>query len=283
MTGTLVLVATPIGNLGDLAPRAVEVLRRAALVCCEDTRRTGRLLAHAGVEGARLRRVDDHTEAAAAAEVIACLAAGDDVALVSDAGTPGVSDPGERLVAAVVAAGHAVSTVPGPSAAVAALVLSGFSTERFAFEGFLPRKGRRRAARVAAAATDDRTVVIYESAKRLGSTLADLAEAAGPQRRAVVVRELTKLHEEVVRGSLGELRDRFAVAPKGEIVVVVEGAPPAEAPGDDEVTTTLATAFAAGMTTRDAVDRVAADTGVARRRVYDLAVALRERDDDADG
>lgn len=282
MSGTLVLVATPIGNLGDLSPRAVEVLQRAALICCEDTRRTGRLLAHAGIEGARMRRVDQHTEAAAVDEVVRLLEEGLDVALVSDAGTPGVSDPGERLVAAVLEAGHDVSTVPGPAAAIAALVVSGFATDRFVFEGFLPRKGERRRERLDAVAAELRTVVLYESPKRLGATLGQLAEAAGDERRAVVARELTKLHEEVVRGSLGELRERFSDAPKGEIVIVVDGAAP-EAPATDaEIVAALAVRRTDGASTRDAVDAVAAATGAARRRVYDLALQSRDPADDGE-
>lgn len=281
MSGTLVLVATPIGNLGDLPPRAVEVLQRAALICCEDTRRTGRLLAHAGIEGVRMRRVDDHTEAAAVDEVVRLLEEGLDVALVSDAGTPGVSDPGERLVAAVLDAGHDVSTVPGPAAAIAALVVSGFATDRFVFEGFLPRKGERRRERLDAVAGELRTVVLYESPKRLGATLGQLAEVAGDERRAAVARELTKLHEEVVRGTLGELREHFSDAPKGEIVIVVEGAAPRAPATDDEIVAALTARRTEGSSTRDAVDAVAATTGAARRRVYDLA--LRSQDPVIDG
>ncbi|MDW3217702.1 MAG: 16S rRNA (cytidine(1402)-2'-O)-methyltransferase [Acidimicrobiales bacterium] len=279
MSGALVLVATPIGNLGDLAPRAVEALRSAALICCEDTRRTGRLLAHAGVSGVRLRRVDEHTEAGAVDEVVALLAGGDDVALVSDAGTPGVSDPGARLVSAVLAAGHEVTTVPGPVAGIAALVASGFATDRFVFEGFLPRKGGERARRLDEIVAEERTVVLYESPKRLGATLRDLAVAAGVARRAVVAREITKLHEEFVRGTLGELRDRYDTAPKGEVVIVIEGAAPAAPASDDEIVEALTARLDAGATVRDAVDEVAARLAVSRRRTYDLALAVRDGTD----
>ncbi len=274
MSGSLVLIATPIGNLGDLSPRAVEELAAASLVCCEDTRRTGRLLAHAGIRAERLRRVDEHTEADAAADVIRRIAAGERVALVSDAGTPGVSDPGQRLVAAVVGAGHEITVVPGPSAAISALVASGLRTDRFVFEGFLPRKGGARARRITSVAGEDRTVVIYESAKRVAATLGDLARACGGERRAVVARELTKLHEEFVRGSLSELVEWAASPTKGEIVIVVEGAPPAAEADDDTIVAALEARLAAGQSRRDASAAVAADLGVGKRRAYELAVGI---------
>jgi 16S rRNA (cytidine1402-2'-O)-methyltransferase len=185
---TLWLVATPIGNLGDLAPRAAEVLGDVGLVCCEDTRRTGRLLAHAGVRAARLAVCNDHTEVARVADVLETLAAGDDVALVSDAGSPGVSDPGERIVRAVLDAGHTVSAVPGPSAVITALTISGLPTDRFVFEGFLPRRGRARAERLRELATERRTVVIYEAPHRVERTLADLRTAIGDDRMVAVTR-----------------------------------------------------------------------------------------------
>ena len=162
--GHLVLVATPIGHLGDLSPRAVEALASAALVCCEDTRRTGRLLQHAGVRAARLAVCNEHTEAARIPEVLALLAAGEDVAVVTDAGTPGISDPGERLVAAAVADGHDVTAVPGPAAFVTALVISGLPAGRFVFEGFLPRSGRARRDRLAELAGERRTIVAVRGA-----------------------------------------------------------------------------------------------------------------------
>lgn len=274
MTGTLVLVATPIGNLGDLSPRAVEELAGAALVCCEDTRRTGRLLVHAGVADARLRRVDDHTERRAVAEVVDLLAAGSRVVLVSDAGTPGISDPGARLVDAVLDAGFEVSVVPGPVAAVAALVTSGFATERFVFEGFLPRKGRARSLRLAEIATERRTVVIYESPNRIGATVEALAEVCGADRRATIARELTKLHEEFVRGTLAELAAWAETTPRGEIVLVVEGAPEPDDATDDEILAALRARLAKGVSARDAADSVAAEMGVGRRRAYQLTLGI---------
>ena len=274
MTGTLVLVATPIGNLGDLSPRAVEELAGADLVCCEDTRRTGRLLVHAGVADARLRRVDDHTERRAVAEVVDLLAAGSRVVLVSDAGTPGISDPGTRLVEAVLDAGFEVSVVPGPVAAVAALVASGFATDRFVFEGFLPRKGRERGRRLAEIATERRTVVVYESPNRIGATVEALAEVCGADRRATIARELTKLHEEFVRGTLAELAEWAATTPRGEIVLVIEGAPEPDDATDDEILVALRARLAEGLSGRDAADSVAAELGVGRRRAYQLTLGI---------
>lgn len=273
MNGALVLVATPIGNLGDLSPRAVEELARADAVACEDTRRTGRLLAHAGVSAPALLVVNDHTEARAVADVLRRLDRGQRVAVVTDAGTPGISDPGERLVAAASAAGHRVEVVPGPSAAVAALVVSGLPTGRFVFEGFLPRKGSGRTERLAAVAAERRTVVLYEAPHRLARTLADLAAACGPTRRVVLARELTKLHEELWRGSLEGAVARCAeIEPRGEYVLVLDGAPAPEVADDDTVRAALAAARERGATTRDAVDEVATTFGLPRRRVYGLAV-----------
>lgn len=274
MSGSLVLVATPIGNLADLSPRAVEALAGAALICCEDTRRTGRLLSHAGVSGVRLRRVDDHTEAASVDDVVALLAGGDDVALVSDAGTPGVSDPGSRLVAAVLEAGHEVTTVPGPVAAIAALVASGFATDRFVFEGFLPRKGDALSRRLAEIAAERRTVIVYESPKRIAATLGRLGEVAGGARRAVVAREITKLHEEFLRGTLAELADRLDGGVKGEVVLVIEGAPPAAEASDETLLAALSALLSEGVSTRDAAATVAAELDVSRRRAYELALGI---------
>lgn len=272
MSGTLVLVGTPIGNLGDLSPRAAEALRDADAVACEDTRRTGRLLEHLGVRARALLVINDHTEAARTGEVLARLSAGETVVVVSDAGMPGIADPGERLVRAAAQAGHAVEVVPGPSAAVTALVVSGLPSGRFVFEGFLPRKGAGRGERLAAVAAEPRTVVLYESPHRLGRTLGDLAEVCGGHRRVVLARELTKLHEEVWRGTLAEAVARgLEGEPRGEFVVVLDGAPPTTEPDDDEVRAALEVEREAGASTRDAVATVAASLGVPKRRVYAIA------------
>jgi 16S rRNA (cytidine1402-2'-O)-methyltransferase len=271
----LVLVGTPIGNLADLAPRAVEALAAADAICCEDTRRTGRLLEHAGVARRALVVVNDHTEVRAIAGVLDRLERGERVAVVTDAGMPGISDPGERLVRAAVAAGHAVEVVPGPSAAVTALVASGLPTGRYAFEGFLPRKGSGRSARLVDVAAERRTTVLYEAPHRLARTLADLVAACGPERRVVVARELTKLHEELWRGTLAEAVEWAATGVRGEVVVVLDGAPALEPPGDEDVEQAVRARLDAGDTAKDAAAHVAAALGVARRRAYDVAVRLR--------
>jgi 16S rRNA (cytidine1402-2'-O)-methyltransferase len=269
--GRLVLVATPIGNLGDLSPRAREALADAALICCEDTRRTGRLLQHAGITGVRMAVCNEHTEAARVPEVLAVLGDGGDVAVVTDAGTPGISDPGERLVQAVLAAGHDVTTVPGPAAAVSALVVSGLASGRYVFEGFLPRAGRARAERLAGLADERRTIVLYEAPHRVLRTMGDLAATLGADRPVSVARELTKLHETVVRGTLGDVD---LGEPRGEYVLVVAGAPVIDvAPDDDDVRAALRAELAAGRSRRDAATVVAQRLGIARRRAYDLAIA----------
>jgi len=275
--GTLVLVSTPIGNLGDLSPRALEALGQADLVYCEDTRRTRGLLTHAGLKGVRLMSLHGHNEMARVEAVLAHLAEGRTVAVVSDAGTPAVSDPGGRLVSAAAAAGATVTTVPGPSAVLAALVVSGLPTDRFCFEGFLPRRGGERRRRVEAVAGDARTAVLFEAPGRLAATLGDLLEACGPERGVVVARELTKLHEEVWRGTLAEASATFAERDvRGEVVVVLAGDPEADrAPDDPDIVEALRARLEAGDSLRDAAGLVAGAMGVSRRRAYDLALALR--------
>jgi 16S rRNA (cytidine1402-2'-O)-methyltransferase len=270
--GRLVLVGTPIGNLADLSPRAVEVLRDADVVVCEDTRRTGRLLQAAGVAAKKLLAAHDHNEAAQIGTVLARLRAGETVAIVSDAGMPGISDPGERMVRAAAEAGIEVVVVPGPSAAVAALVVSGLATGRFAFEGFLPRSGSGRTERVAALVGERRTIVLYEAPHRVARTVADLHDALGGSRRIAFGRELTKLHEEVWRGTLDEALVRVAeVEPRGEHVLVVDGAPERPAATDAELVAAVQRLIGDGATTRDAVAEVAAAFEVSKRRVYELA------------
>ena len=272
--GTLYVVATPIGNLGDLSPRAVEVLGGVELIACEDTRRTGKLLHLAGIPSPGLLRVDMHTEEARTARVLDVLTGGGDVALVSDAGTPAVSDPGRRLVAATAEAGHRVVPVPGPSAVLSALAASGLVADRFVFEGFLPRKGAERRRRLAALAAEPRTVVLFEAPTRVGATLGDLAAVCGGEREAVVARELTKLHETVHRGDLAGLREEFAEGARGEIVVVVAGAPPPGPVEDEELRRILGRRRDEGMDRKSAVARTVADSGAARNRVYELSLEL---------
>lgn len=274
--GALVVVATPIGNLGDLSPRAAETLREADLVLAEDTRRTGRLLAHVGSE-VRQRSLHEHNEAERTEEVLARLQRGQRLALVSDAGTPAVSDPGARLVAAVVAAGLPVESVPGPSALLAALVISGLPTERVAFDGFLPRRGRSRRERLEELAGERRTVVLYLAPHRAAEDLGDLAEALGADRPAALCRELTKLHEEVRRGTLAELRDAVAAGVRGELTLVVRGAPPPQptAVTDQALAAAVAAREAAGEPRKSAIAATAAAAEVPKRRVFDAVVAAK--------
>ena len=265
----LVLVGTPIGNLEDLAPRAVRILGDADVVLCEDTRRTGRLLQAAGVHAKKLVAVHDHNEAAQIGMVLDRLRRDEVVAVVSDAGMPGISDPGERLVRAAADEGFEVQVVPGPSAAVAGLVASGLPAGRFVFEGFLPRSGSGRTERLAALAGERRTIVLYEAPHRLERTLQDLLDALG-DRRVALARELTKLHEETWRGTLSEALAR-PDEPRGEYVVVVEGAAPPPVADDEDLAAAVARLVASGTSKRDAVAEVASAYDVPKRRVYELA------------
>lgn len=282
MTGSLVLVATPIGNLGDLAPRAVATLQQSSLILCEDTRHSGKLLAHAGISGVRLAVCNEHTETERARDVLALLDAGDTVTLVTDAGTPGISDPGSRLVRLVLDAGHAVSAVPGPAAFVMALVVSGFDTTRFVFEGFVPRSGRERGARLASIASEPRTTILYEAPHRVLRTIEDLAATCGGDRGVAVARELTKLYESVWRGSLGEAVVHLrSTTPRGEYVIVLEGAPRRSEVSDDEIRSALEQALV-GHSRKDAISAVVGQLEVPKRRVYDLALATTRAGDHHD-
>jgi 16S rRNA (cytidine1402-2'-O)-methyltransferase len=265
----LYIVATPIGNLGDLSPRAAETLRRANLVLAEDKRVTAKLLAHAGAR-APMANYNDHTSEGEREKVVARLA-GEAVALVSDAGTPLISDPGYKLVRAAQSAGHSVFTIPGPSAVIAALTLAGLPTDRFLFAGFLPAKAKARADAIAELANVRATLLFYESGPRLGETLAALAQSLG-EREAAVVREISKLHEESVTGSLADLAQRYAGAqPKGEIVIVV--GPPAEAeePSDADLGAALDEALKTLSPSRAAAE-VATRLNVPRKRAYAMAL-----------
>ncbi|MEL6985959.1 MAG: 16S rRNA (cytidine(1402)-2'-O)-methyltransferase, partial [Actinomycetota bacterium] len=260
--GRLSVVGTPIGNLGDLTTRAVSVLSTVDAVICEDSRRTGRLLAHIGARTdgrPALIVANEHTEVPRLGEILDRLTAGEHLALVTDAGMPTISDPGRHVVAAAVDHGHPVEVVPGPTAVSSALALSGLATGRYVFEGFLPRKGGERAARLADVAAEARAVVIYESPNRVVATLADLAAVCGGDRRVAVARELTKLHEEVVRATVAEAVSHFeANPPRGEFVVVVDGRPPDDGPVDDDaLLDALRHSIGEGMSKRDAVATVA--------------------------
>ena len=270
MTGTLWLVATPIGNLGDISPRARDTLESAALVCCEDTRRTGRLLQHLGISAQSLAVCNDHTEHRLAKRVVDELCTGNDVAVVSDAGTPGISDPGERLVRAAIEAGATVSAIPGACAAISALTVSGLPTERFVMEGFLPRRGQERTDRLTDVATEHRTTILYEAPHRLMRTLSDLAEVCGGDRQISVSRELTKLHEETIRSTLSDLT---VGEPRGEYVIVIAGRSREVTPiTDDVIRDALNAALHSGLSRRDAAAEVSRRLGIPRRRAYDLVL-----------
>lgn len=271
---SLLLISTPIGNMGDLSPRAQQALRDAALVCCEDTRRTGLMLHNLGID-ATLMRVDDHTEHEAIPRVLRALRDGLSVCVVTDAGTPGISDPGSRLVRAAIDDGIVVSAIPGPAALIMALVISGLPAQQFVFEGFIDRRGKERSARLQSIARHPYTAILYEAPHRLVRTLEDLARTCGPDRPVVICRELTKLHEEVWRGSLHEAHAHFtAHEPTGEFVIVLAGAPPPEPVSEEELEARLAHLLATGMRTKDAARAVAEECGVSVKDVYTRAVRL---------
>lgn len=277
MSGRLLLVATPIGHLDDLSTRTVQALREADCVCCEDTRRTGNLLRHLGIRVPRLLVINEHTEYDRTSEVMRMLADGARVVLVSDAGTPAISDPGERLVRAAVEADITVSAVPGPAALIMGLIMSGLPTARFAFDGFLPRKGAERSRRLAEVAAERRTVVLYEAPHRLVRTLTDLRQVCGPGRRVALARELTKLHEDMWRGTLDDaVIHANAVEPRGEYVVVLEGAPEVERSDDDRIVAELTDRLESGMSVSRAAAEVATALGLPRRSVYQRALALHD-------
>jgi 16S rRNA (cytidine1402-2'-O)-methyltransferase len=281
LTPGLHIAATPIGNLGDVTLRALEALAGADVIACEDTRVTRKLLDRYGIE-TPLTPYHDHNAAEARPKILARLAAGEAVVLVSDAGTPLVSDPGFKLVAAAREAGHVVTTLPGASSTLAALTVAGLPTDRFFFEGFLPAKEAARRARIAELARIPATLVLFETGPRLGASLTDLADGLGP-REAAVCRELTKLHEEVRPARLTELARHYAdeAETRGEIVLVI--APPQEeAPPDAGELEKLLRQALLRVSLKDAVSEVAAATGLPRRDVYQRALALaREDDDDA--
>jgi 16S rRNA (cytidine1402-2'-O)-methyltransferase len=270
----LYLVATPIGNLADVTLRALSVLQRADLICCEDTRHSRTLLSHYGISRP-LRAYHEHSAERERPHLLAELALGKSIALISDAGTPLVSDPGYKLVRAALDAGHAVVSLPGPSAVLAALASTGLPTDTFVFAGFLPARGAARLARVRELQAVPATLVFFESPGRLSASLQDIAAALG-DREAAVARELTKLHEEVKRGTPAELALwAQESAPKGEVVIVV-GPPRAEPATDAEILAQLETLLG-DTSLRDAAKAVAERLGVPKARVYDLGIGLKQR------
>lgn len=270
----IILAATPIGNLADASRRLIEVLGNAEIVAAEDTRTTQRLLQALSIDNRpRLIALHDHNEKHRAAELVA-LAAEHDVVLVSDAGMPAVSDPGYRVVAAAAEAGVTVTAIPGPSAVLTALAVAGLPTDRFTFEGFLPRKPGERMRSLQALATEPRTMVFFESPARLAQTLTDMGAAFGVHRRLAVCRELTKLYEEVRRGTPSELAEWAQAGVKGEIVIVAEGAAPVEVSAEDALAQ-VQTLVAGGIRLKDAAAEVAAATGLSSRDLYQAALAAR--------
>ncbi len=273
MPGTLYLVPTPIGNLGDLSRRAAEVLAQADFIAAEDTRVSLKLLNHLGLKKPMVS-YHRHNAGTAGGAVLDRLLAGETCALVTDAGTPAISDPGEELVALCAAGGVEVVALPGPCALVVALSVSGLPTARFTFEGFLPLNKKNRRARLEALETEERTILFYEAPHKLAATLADLAETFGPDRRITLCRELTKLHEEVRRTTLGEALDWYwGNPPKGEFVLVVEGAPAAVEETDPEGALARVLALrAGGLALKPACKQAAEEFGVAKNKLYEMAL-----------
>lgn len=268
----LYLVATPIGNLGDITLRAISVLARADIVYCEDTRHSGVLLQHFSVK-TRTRPYHDHNADEQRPRVLADLDAGKRVALISDAGMPLVSDPGFKLVRDAAAAGHAITAIPGASATLTAIAASGLPTDAFHFAGFLPPKPAARRARILELGAIPSTIILFEAPQRVADALRDLFDELGP-RPAAIARELTKLHEEIVRADLGQLADRFSGHEvKGEVVILV-GPPPPRTIGDEAITAALETALIS-LTLRDAARAVADEFDVPKARVYDIGLKLK--------
>ena len=278
MPGVLRVVASPIGNLEDLSRRAERVLREADIIAAEDTRTARKLLNHLGISGPRVVSYFEGNEAERAEELLTDLTSGRNVALLTEAGTPSVSDPGQRLVAAAAAAGVRVEAIPGPSAALAALVASGLLADRFLFVGFPPREDGARRELFGSLARERATMLFFEAPARVGRTLLDLREAFGDARAACLGRELTKAHEEMVRGSLAELAARYAEeAPRGECTLVVAGASAIEAAAEVDVEAETRRLLAEGASPKDVAARLAVTTGKPRRVLYQLALSLRGR------
>jgi 16S rRNA (cytidine1402-2'-O)-methyltransferase len=284
--GTLIVAATPIGEPQDASPRLASALAGAAVIAAEDTRRARRLAAALGVEPAgRIVSYYDAVERSRVPGLLAALDGGDDVLLITDAGMPVLSDPGYRLVAAAAAAGVRVSVLPGPSAVTAALAVSGLPSDRFCFEGFPPRRAGERARRFAELADERRTLVFFESPRRLAVTLTELATALGPGRQAVVCRELTKTHEEIRRGDLAGLAEWAAGGTLGEVTLVIAGAPARAGtepgPGAPGLAAEVATREAAGTPRKQAITAVARERGLPKRVVYDAMLSAKQPEGEA--
>ena len=272
----LVVIGTPIGNLGDISERAIKELREVDLICCEDTRRTGKLLNLLNINPRPdLEVVNEHTEEKRANEILNRITAGLRVALVTDAGMPGIADPGQYLIKSAIDHEINLEIVPGPTAGIVALIASGLPTSRFVFQGFIPRKGEERQRRIEEIARDDKTTVIYESGKRIERTIQDLLNICGDERKAIIARELTKMHEEIQRGTLRHLQTKMSdISTKGEFVLILSGFSEDHYVSDSHLKEELQEIIGSGKSKRDAVKELTSKYQLSKRRVYDLSIEI---------
>ena len=272
----LVIVGTPIGNLGDISDRAIRELKEADLICCEDTRRTGKLLKLLDiVPRPNLSVLNEHTEKIKSREIIQKIKSGSRIALVTDAGMPGIADPGEYLIKYAIENQVKLEIIPGPTAGVVALIASGLPSSRFVFQGFLPRKGIERQQRLTEIACEEKTTIMFESGKRLARTLEDLKNTCGEARDVVIARELTKLHEEIHRGDLSSMNKKVqTISNKGEFVLVISGSQINTDIDDATLIEELRKAINTGRTKRDAVKELAGKYSISKRRIYELSIEI---------
>tara|TARA_A100001388_G_scaffold190199_1_gene143112 strand:+ start:642 stop:1508 length:867 start_codon:yes stop_codon:yes gene_type:complete len=272
----LVVIGTPIGNLGDISERAIKELREVDLICCEDTRRTGKLLNLLNINPRPdLEVLNEHTEEKRANEILNHITAGLRVALVTDAGMPGIADPGQYLIKSAIDHEINLEIVPGPTAGIVALIASGLPTSRFVFQGFIPRKGEERQRRIEEIARDDKTTVIYESGKRIERTIQDLLNICGDERKAIIARELTKMHEEIQRGTLRHLQTKMSdISTKGEFVLILSGISEDHYVSDSLLKEELQEIIGSGKSKRDAVKELTSKYQLSKRRVYDLSIEI---------
>ena len=273
---TLVVIGTPIGNLGDISERAIRELREVDLICCEDTRRTGKLLNLLNITPRPdLEVLNEHNEEKRANEILNRITAGLRVALVTDAGMPGIADPGQYLIKSAIDHEINLEIVPGPTAGIVALIASGLPTSRFVFQGFIPRKGVERQRRIEEIARDDKTTVIYESGKRIERTIQDLLNICGDEREAIIARELTKMHEEIQRGTLRHLHTKMSdIQTKGEFVLILSGFSEDHYVSDSLLKEELQEIIESGKSKRDAVKELTSKYQLSKRRVYDLSIEI---------
>lgn len=272
----LVVIGTPIGNLGDISERAIKELREVDLICCEDTRRTRKLLNLLNINPRPdLEVLNEHTEEKRANEILNRITAGLRVALVTDAGMPGIADPGQYLIKSAIDHEINLEIVPGPTAGIVALIASGLPTSRFVFQGFIPRKGVERQRRIEEIARDDKTTVIYESGKRIERTIEDLLNICGDEREAIIARELTKMHEEIQRGTLRLLHTKMSdISTKGEFVLILSGFSEDHYVSDSHLKEELQEIIGSGKSKRDAVKELTSKYQLSKRRVYDLSIEI---------